>query len=61
MILGTEGHMALGTSPKATPSTIIMHTATPMLFTEGMAKTAWTSVSSTLPMTISVAPFPMRS
>lgn len=60
MIRGTEGHMADGTRPKATPKTIMAIIATIHEF-NGNANVMCTKVSKQLPMSIRVAPLPYLS
>ena len=61
MILGTEGHMAEGTNENAAPSRTISTTAIQLLVSIGIEKSTCTITSSAEPISMIVAPRPLRS
>src|SRR5512133_1609642 len=61
MILGTEGHMAEGTSENPMPSIIIRNMATGVWLRNGTENNAWTAISSNDPSIIILAPLPFLS
>ena len=58
---GTEGHIAEGTNEKANPRIIMITVANHHIFRIGRANIVCTKISITDPITISVAPLPIRS
>ena len=61
MILGTEGHMAEGTSEKAIPNVMISTSASSQFVKAGTAKSRCTATIMNEPTSIIVAPLPLRS